>query len=154
MSADALDELRAAFVELLVTDRRVRGREGQRAGELSFAHFRLLTFLLDADRLPAGRMAAQADLSPAAATQALDLLERRGMVHRERDPDDRRVVVASLTEEGRRLVEARRSAFRALWKQTLGDLSAAELAAGATVLGRVTTFLEELSAQKAREAAA
>jgi DNA-binding MarR family transcriptional regulator len=37
-------------------------------------------------------------------TKLLDRLESRGLVMRERDKSDRRIVVASITEEGRRLL--------------------------------------------------
>ena len=153
MSPDALDELRSAFVDLLITDRRARGREGHRPGELSLAHYRMLSCLLDADRLPAGRLAAAADLTPASTTQMLDVLERRGMVMREREASDRRVVVASLTEEGRRLTTERRAAFRELWEERMADLAPEQLAAGTEVLQRIAGFLEELSARKAAQPA-
>lgn len=152
MTDDALDALRVAFVDLMITDRRVRGREGHLPGELSLAHYRMLSCLLDCDRLPAGRLAAAADLSPASTTQTLDLLEKRGMVVRERDPHDRRIVVASLTAEGRRLTAERRGAFRSLWEEQLGDLSAEEIAAGTKVLGRIADFMQELTARKAAAA--
>ena len=151
MSDEALDALRVAFVGLLGAERRLRGREGQQAEQLSLAHYRMLTCLLDHDRLASGRLAAAADLTPASATQMLDLLERRGMVVRERDPIDRRVVVAALTPEGRRLTTKRRAEFRALWDETLGDLDEAELAAGVAVLGRMTRVLEVLAERKAAE---
>ena len=153
MNEEPLDAVRAAFVDLLITDRRLRGREGHEPGELSMAHYRMLSCLLDADRLPAGRLAAAADLTPASTTQTLDVLERRGMVRRERDPDDRRVVVASLTSEGRRLTAERREAFRGLWEEMLGDLEPRQLKAGTVVLTRIAAFLEELSARKAAAAA-
>ncbi len=149
MSDEALDALRAAFVGLLGAERRLRGREGQQAEQLSLAHYRMLTCLLDHDRLPSGRLAAAADLTPASATQMLDLLEKRGMVVRERDPLDRRVVVAALTAEGRRLTAQRRAEFRALWEEMLGDLDEAELAAGIAVLGRAAQVLEVLAERKA-----
>ncbi len=149
MSTEALDALRVAFVRLLGTERRLRGREGQRADELSLAHYRLLTCLLDAVRLPAGRLAGAADLSPAATTQMLDLLERRGMVSRERDPQDRRIVVVALTPEGRRLTSARRAEFRAVWAEVLGELTEAEQAAGVRVLERMAAALETLAERKA-----
>jgi len=149
VSDEALDALRAAFVGLLGAERRLRGREGQQAEQLSLAHYRMLTCLLDHDRLPSGRLAAAADLTPASATQMLDLLEKRGMVVRERDPLDRRVVVAALTAEGRRLTAQRRAEFRALWEEMLGDLDEAELAAGIAVLGRAAQVLEVLAERKA-----
>jgi MarR family 2-MHQ and catechol resistance regulon transcriptional repressor len=38
-------------------------------------------------------------------TMVIDNLERRGLVHRERDSNDRRFITVSLTEEGRELIE-------------------------------------------------
>ena len=152
MSEEALDALRVAFSGLIGAERRLRGREGQCPEELSLAHYRLLLSLLDADAgLPAGRLAAAADLTPATTTQMLDLLEKRAFVARERHPTDRRIVVAVLTDEGRRLVEERRAAFRALWEEHLGDLSEEELATGVLVVERMGSVLEVL-AERRKEA--
>lgn len=151
MSEAALDELRVAFGAMLAAERRLRGREGHVADGLSLSHFRMLTCLLDADGLPAGRLAAAADLTPASTTQMLDLLEARGMVVRERDAMDRRVVVARLTDEGRELTVARRESFRALWVETLGDLDDRELAAGVQVLQRVARLFTTLGEPKASQ---
>lgn len=153
MTEEALDALRVAFVGLLGAERKLRGREGQRAGELSLSHYRMLSCLLDDDRLAAGRLAAAADLTPASTTQMLDLLEKRGMVVRERDPVDRRVVVAALTPEGRRLTAERRVQFRGLWEEVLGDLSEAEFATGVEVLERVARVLDTLAERKDAEPA-
>lgn len=143
------DALREAYVALLGAERRLRGREGGRPDALSLAHFRLLTRLLDEDGMPAGRLAVAADLAPASATQMLDLLEKRGMVVRERDPEDRRVVLARLTAEGRRLTRERRDSFRVLWDESLGGLDGEQLAGGLAVLERIHAFLEELTERKA-----
>jgi DNA-binding MarR family transcriptional regulator len=51
----------------------------------------------------AGDLARRSDLSSGAMTNRLDQLEKRGLVRRLRDPDDRRGVLVELTEEGRRL---------------------------------------------------
>ncbi len=101
--------------------------------------------------LPAGRLAAAADLTPASTTQMLGLLEGRGFVARERHPTDRRVVVVVLTDEGRRLTTERRDAFRALWTELLGDLDPAQLAAGVEVFERVARVLETLADRRAAQ---
>ena len=38
-------------------------------------------------------------------TMVIDNLEKRGLVHRERDPDDRRMTVINLTKAGTELIE-------------------------------------------------
>jgi DNA-binding MarR family transcriptional regulator len=153
VSDEGIDALRVAFGQVLGAERRLRGREGRHPGELPLSHFRMLTCLLEHPRLPAGRLAAAADLTPASTTQMLDALEKRGMVVRERDPGDRRVVVVAITPEGRRVAEARRGEFRALWADAMGDLDEEQLAAGVDVLERVAHLLEHLAEKHAPEPA-
>lgn len=52
---------------------------------------------------PAGELAAQVGLSPAAMTTALDRLEKKMLVRRVRDEADRRKVYVEMTDEARRL---------------------------------------------------
>ncbi len=59
---------------------------------------------------PAGRLrmcdlAERLHLSPSGLTRRIDGLVRQGMVRREQAPDDRRVIWAVLTPEGRRRIE-------------------------------------------------
>jgi DNA-binding MarR family transcriptional regulator len=49
--------------------------------------------------ITAGELADAVGLSPGAVTTVLDRLERRGLVERRRDPNDRRRVVVELTDE-------------------------------------------------------
>jgi DNA-binding MarR family transcriptional regulator len=63
-----------------------------------------------------GRLAAHLGLSPAAMTNRLDALERAGYVERRHDRDDRRKVIATLTESGLRV-----------WEQALGDITQVEV---------------------------
>jgi DNA-binding MarR family transcriptional regulator len=62
-----------------------------------------------------GELAAQLGLSPAALTNRIDALERRGYVRREHDRDDRRRVVATLTEAGCEV-----------WQRGIGDIQRVE----------------------------
>ncbi|HJZ61631.1 MAG TPA: MarR family transcriptional regulator [Miltoncostaeaceae bacterium] len=138
----ALAALLAAWKEVVVIHRRLRARDSQRPDRLSMAHFLALSALEDTDELPAGRLAAKAELSPAATTQMLDHLERQGMVRRQRSADDRRVVTVSLTDLGRERLAARRADFAERYRDAMADLSPGELAAGAAVLERMRDLLE------------
>jgi DNA-binding MarR family transcriptional regulator len=138
----ALAALLGAWKEVVVIQRRLRARDCQRPEHLSMAHFLALSALEDADELPAGRLAAKAELSPAATSQMLDHLERRGMVRRQRSADDRRVVTVSLTDLGRERLAERRAHFAERYREAMADLSPGELAAGTAVLERMRDLLE------------
>ena len=95
---------------------------------MSFAQFHLLRTLAEVDECPASKLAAEADLTPASVTQALDHLAEVGYVERVRSDADRRVVLNRLTPTGREVFEAKRAAFEQRWKEALADLSASSSA--------------------------
>jgi len=140
---EALTRLAVAWRDVLAAERRLRARDRQRPDELSMAHFRALHALAEEEPLPAGRIAAEADLTPASVTQMLDGLEARGLVVRSRSGEDRRVVMVSLTDAGRQRLESKRREFRARWREVMGHLSDEELAAGALVMARLHALLED-----------
>ena len=51
-------------------------------------------------RVPAGKLAEHIGITAGALTGRLDRLERRGLLRRVPDPDDRRVTLIELTDEG------------------------------------------------------
>ncbi len=74
---------------------------------LTFAAFealRLLAFTRSGS-LPMGKMGVRLMVHPAAVTNAISRLEQRGLVQRHMSPDDRRVVLATITPAGRALAE-------------------------------------------------
>ena len=125
--------------------RRLRGRETQRPGELSYAQYSLMFGLAETDALPAGELACAADLSPATVTQMLDGLASAGLVHRVRSERDKRVVLVSLTDRGRRLVGARRALFEPRWQAALAGFTDDELRTAAAVLERLREMFDELA---------
>lgn len=66
-------------------------------------------------------------LAQPTVTQLVDRLERRGMVLRERTPQDGRVVMVSLSDAGRRELEQVRAQYRAVFRDTVAGLSDEEL---------------------------
>jgi len=74
---------------------------------LTFAAYealRLLAFSRSGS-LPMGKMGVRLMVHPAAVTNAIARLEQRGLVQRQMSPDDRRVVLATITPAGRALAE-------------------------------------------------
>ncbi len=53
-----------------------------------------------------GQLGSELALAPPSVTRLVDRLEERGLIERHRDDEDRRKVVATLTDEGKRLVSA------------------------------------------------
>ena len=68
------------------------------------AVLRLLSFS-SAGAMPMTRLGSLLQVHPTSVTSAVDRLERQGYVERQRQDDDRRVVLASITDEGRAAVE-------------------------------------------------
>jgi MarR family transcriptional regulator, organic hydroperoxide resistance regulator len=143
--AEALEHLAASFRGVSTAQRRLRGRETHRPGELSFAQYSLLFRLADGEELPAGELAVSAGVSPATVTQMLDGLEAAGLVQRKRAEYDKRVVLIALTERGSSVLAARRAQLEPLWQQALERVSVADLLAAAEVLDRIRTMFEGLA---------
>lgn len=61
----------------------------------------VLTALADRDRRPLKELAEVAHCAPATVTGIVDVLERKGLVARRPNPDDRRSLLVVLTERGR-----------------------------------------------------
>lgn len=123
---------------------RLRGRDTHLGGgELSLAQFELLIELQERGELPAGELAAAAQLTPATVTQMLEHLAACGHVERVRSPSDRRVVVTRLTRQGARRIEAKRAAWHGRWEEALADFEPDELRSAARVLERLAAMVED-----------
>jgi DNA-binding MarR family transcriptional regulator len=142
--AQAMDALGRSFKSATAAMRRLRGRDTHRPDALSHAQYQVLFELLRAGELPAGELAAVADVSPASMTQMLDRLADGGLVERVRSEKDRRVVGARLTTAGRAVCEERRAVIEPMWREKLVGFSASELHTAAAVLDQLTAFFEHL----------
>ena len=73
---------------------------------LTFAAYEALRLLAFSRRgaLPMGKMGERLMVHPASVTNAISRLEHRGLVERRLSPDDRRVVLATITPDGQALV--------------------------------------------------
>ncbi len=74
------------------------------SGRLSLVHLNVLMLLDDEGSMPMRGLAEALDVSQASATGIVDRMEQRGLVVRERDGQDRRIVRAGITDEGRALI--------------------------------------------------
>ena len=132
-----------AFKRAMVAVRRLRGRETQRPGQISYAQYGLL-FGLAGRECSARELADQADLTPGTVTQMLEHLEAAGLVKRTRSEDDRRVVLSALTEHGSAVVAERHAQMEPRWRAALAEFSDTELDAASRVLNRLADYFDAL----------
>lgn len=147
--AEALELLGRAFKGAIAAQRRMRGREAHRPGELSYAQYGLLFGLCDETPKSARELAIAADVSPATVTEMLDTLTAAGLVERARSETDKRIVLTSLTPRGKALIDERRARYEPLWKAALARFSDEELRAAASVLDAVRGMFDELAEKDA-----
>jgi len=133
-----------AFKRAMVATRKLRGRETQRPGQLSFAQYGLLFGLAGTCERSARELAEHADLTPATVTQMLEHLEAAGLVKRTRSEQDRRVVLSVLTDRGAAVVAERHAQMEPRWRAALDEFSDDELSAAARVLGRLADYFNDL----------
>jgi len=140
----SLEELRASLHALLGAHRRLRSRDTRHPGTIGFVHYRLLAELRQEGRLTPSSLAAAADLPPATVTGMLDALVEAGLVERQRDESDRRVLWAALTPSGRRAFDGQQARFVTAWSRELADLDGEAIRGATVVLERLTSFFERL----------
>ena len=87
-------------------------------------------------------IARHVHLSPSTVVGILDRLEAKGLVSRERDLTDRRLVQVSLTENGNALVANAPSPLQDTLSEAMNELPKAELSAIAESLDRIVEMME------------
>jgi DNA-binding MarR family transcriptional regulator len=101
---EAAEELDPALASVLVplglAARRIKAVV-ERETEMSAPEWFALSTLGKEDGISQGEMCQRFDLDPSRLTRLGQTLEREGMIRRERDPEDNRVVRMYLTEKGR-----------------------------------------------------
>lgn len=144
-STGKIDDLRTAVNQLLAADRRLRGRDHSRPGELTFAQVRTIAALGRANEMTAGQLAKSAELTPATVTTILDQLETANIVERRRSTEDRRVCNVALTPEGEELLERKLAAWQQLWSEHLSGYSNRDIEAATGIVQALTGMLDGLA---------
>lgn len=119
-------------------------------GSLSLIHLNVLTLLEAEGSMSMSRLAEALDVSVASTTGIVDRMEKRGLVERRHDLDDRRVVLVHPAERGLQVfveIDKRRRLGLELLLKRLSDEELAGLLAGHRALRVARTEMA-----KAREA--
>lgn len=96
------------------------------SGGLSPARYRILRFIEARAPTTAGQVRAFFGLAPRSVTEALDSLERDGLIQRQRDPEDRRVARLVMLPAGIAALEASRPLLMDAADAAFSGLSAEE----------------------------
>lgn len=89
-----------------------------------------------------GTLAEQMGTTNATASRTVDALERQGLARRDPDPEDRRGVQVSATDEAQHLVADRRRRLRRSVERGLGAMNPEERERLVTLLSRLNDVLE------------
>jgi len=128
-TADLADRLHSAAIHLLRRLRREDDASGLPAPQLS-----AMSVIVFGGPITLGALASAEQVRPPTITKLVALLEEQGLVERETDPADRRIVRVKATARGTRLLyEGRRRRVASL-AESLGQLPAADRAALASAV--------------------
>ncbi|MDT4893082.1 MAG: hypothetical protein QOE97_2117 [Pseudonocardiales bacterium] len=115
------------------------------SGELSLAHYRVLAAVADGDER-ASHVAARLALGKPTISASVDALCRRGMLVREQNMDDQRVVGLRLTAQGSAALEDAETAMLGRFDAVLRQADDPDRTVGA--LAGLAAALDRLSAER------
>ena len=105
--------------------------------DITPAHWRALRVLNRHGTMRLSELSDHLRIAPRSATEVVDALEQRGLVQRRPDPGDRRATLAGLTGPGSNLLDAVRAARGTAAQRFFGQLSPADRAHLARILGQL-----------------
>lgn len=120
-----------------------RGREMLADTDITPPQFNALLTLIDAGTLTIGELGERMYLACSTATDLVDRMERNGLVVRERDTDDRRVIRLRVLDKGQQVIDEVIATRRRYLSTVLAELSTDEVEGMITAL----THLSELMTQ-------
>ena len=88
--------------------------------------FAILELLSNKDSMPINTIGKKIHLTSGSITAAIDRAEKKGLVERQWDPDDRRVIHAVLTPEGKATIKSAMKKHSVALETAAGGLSGAE----------------------------
>ena len=135
-TADLADRLHSAAIHLLRRLRREDDASGLPAPQLS-----AMSVIVFGGPITLGALAIAEQVRPPTITKLVALLEEQGLVERETDPEDRRIVRVSATPRGTRLLYDGRRRRVASLAESLRGLPVADRAA----LAKAIPILEKIA---------
>jgi MarR family 2-MHQ and catechol resistance regulon transcriptional repressor len=104
---------------------------------LGFSDFSILEYLFHKGPSPVNTIGAKVHLTSGSITAAIDRLERKGMVERQNDLNDRRARIVHLTAPGRKVIECAFADHEAAMERATSGLTLAERKRAADLLRKL-----------------
>jgi|Deesub1362A_J573_1020465.scaffolds.fasta_scaffold08502_1 DNA-binding MarR family transcriptional regulator len=95
--------------------------------KLTMPQMKVLMLIACKGEVPVGKLAEVMGVKASNITFILDQLETKGLIARKSDRSDRRVVLGSLTDRGRKILEQSGKEWKDYWKTVLANLNWEEL---------------------------
>ncbi len=95
--------------------------------KLTMPQMKVLMLIACRGDVPVGKLAKVMGVKASNVTFILDQLETKGLIMRKSDRNDRRVVLGSLTDRGRKILEQSGKEWKDYWKTVFTDLNLEEL---------------------------
>lgn len=140
---DRSAEIEALFQNMRQISRYTKHTLGQVDGQLTMTDFIFLKHLEGENGIPVTDLARHFGVSASYITNWADRLEKKGLIRRERQPTDRRVVLLSMTEEGRAVQKSVEHKRMQHVRELLADIDDAELQTLNRILRKILSKLEE-----------
>ena len=103
----------------------------------------MLASIRDHDHCKIKTLARERNISPPTATGLMDRLVKGGYIKRERDTEDRRAVIVSLTKKGDNVVTSHIKGIENVWKEILTCLTVDERKQYLNILKKIVNTLSE-----------
>lgn len=113
---------------------------------ISQSRLELLTLLYHADEISQSDLQKKVNIDSAAVTRHLKQLEAKGMVSRRRKPEDNRITLVRLTDQGRKRIESSKKEKERFMKEMLANVSVEERRVLINVLGRMRNNIDNIEA--------
>ncbi|GEK27230.1 putative HTH-type transcriptional regulator YdgJ [Bacillus spizizenii] len=113
---------------------------------ISQSRLELLTLLYHADEISQSDLQKKVNIDSAAVTRHLKQLEAKGMVSRRRKPEDNRITLVRLTDQGRERIESSKKEKERFMKEMLANVSADERRLLIDVLARMRNNIDNIEA--------
>lgn len=110
---------------------------------LSAATWFLLAMLMDDDGISQGEVSHRFEVDPSRITRLAQRLEKEGLLRRERDPEDSRVVRLRATERGRHLIENQQERREGFEERIRQEFNQEELVEFRRALGVVARLMKD-----------